>query len=181
MSTEPDAREGKTGPALLFGCGEGGPPEQWSTFVSYFAQRGDPCYATPLPPSSTAAWLPLSGPANGQALPATPWSGGPPPFLIAAARLSQAALSVHPRLPLAALALLQPPLSLLPHLIGAAGLPLWIAIGGVRPLHVRLWRAAAPSHFHLHPFQGMTTALPGCPGWERIAHALRLWREMRNV
>ncbi|NUQ39137.1 MAG: hypothetical protein HUU23_15390 [Caldilineales bacterium] len=172
----PDPVPAPAGITLLFGCGRDWPPERWSAFMAYFAHRGDPCYAVPLP----AAWPRDADPSL------------PPILLVLAAHLGASALAPHPRQPRAALALLQPPLSLLPPLlyraIGARGAapPIWVALGAARPLSVRLWQAAfptpssprSPGSVHIHPFQGLHHALPDLPGWERIAFALRrhlLW------
>ena len=131
------------------------PAEGWSEFVAYFTRQGFPCYA------SVSA--PAHGLATGRAL-------------TVAVAYRRARLPV----PASALAILSPAAGCLLDLMRRpSGLAIWLGVGEqmrmqrlFTQLAVHRLGAATP-----YVFQGLEHDLVDTPGWERVAHALRLWMQ----
>ncbi len=143
-------------PAIWFVSGET-PAAGWSGFASYFTQQGFSCYAS----------------SSAPALASAPGLHGSPPAVLAVAHRR-----VRLPLPAAALAVLAPaPGWLISLAWRPPGSPVWLGLGQQATLsrwaaHLALRRLHPGS---IHVFEGLGAGLLSTAGWERVAHALRLW------
>ena len=146
-------------PTIWFLADAGMPAAGWSEFVAYFTRRGFSCYASASPSAYGLATV--------------------QPFTVAVAHRC-APLPV----PAAALAILAPATGCLLDLMRRPpALPIWLGVGEQKRVQrlfvqfaVHRLGAAIP-----YVFQGLGHDLIATPGWERVAHALRLWTQRSHV
>ena len=146
-------------PRIWFLADAGMPVEGWSQFAAYFTRQGFSCYA--------------SAPASAYGLATLQ------PLTVAVAHRC-APLPVAA----AALAILSPGTGCLLDLMQRPPtLPIWLGVGEKMRVQrlftqfaVHRLNAATP-----YVFQGLGHDLIAAPGWERVAHALRLWAQRSIV
>ncbi|RME81575.1 MAG: hypothetical protein D6775_13270 [Caldilineae bacterium] len=152
-------------PSLLFLAPQDARPDRWDHFLAYFRARG---YAVCLALADSHGRLQIAAGLQDESaispLPPTVADAGAAPFLLRGELTPPIAALLAPSLrQLLTLCLTPPPY------------PMWIALGE----QARLWAQLLSFRPNLtcHLFQGLDADLQQSRGWERVAHALRLWLE----